>query len=353
MVESNNTYRPTVCAIVCIRNEVHYLPALLSHLGREGLDIAVIDNGSTDGSREFLESKLGQGILFVKDLPYKGSFSLRDQLEAKAEVIASIDHDWVLHSDADEIIHSTSSNVSLVDVARAAQDGGYNVINFEEFVFIPKPGQDAIQLGDQREILRYYYFAPIPTRLMRMWKRDSDLDNRSGAGHSLEGNKGIFPETQILRHYITLNQSHINNKYIGRVFDNAELSRGWHRNRIGLTENDLSFARIPATHGSELSCPKDRNFDRSKPRKSHYWSWKHTPLIEAEMQVVETGRRAAFLKADLISMNTRLSHQSRLFKKAKMERDQAMWENEMLRKSLSWRLTRPLRKLAQTIRSRK
>ena len=43
--------RPSICAIITVRNEYQYLEVLLSHLAEWAIDAAIIDNGSMDNSR--------------------------------------------------------------------------------------------------------------------------------------------------------------------------------------------------------------------------------------------------------------------------------------------------------------
>lgn len=46
----------SVCAIVAVRNEAVYLNTLLTYLCKQGVEVIIIDNGSTDGSIEIAET---------------------------------------------------------------------------------------------------------------------------------------------------------------------------------------------------------------------------------------------------------------------------------------------------------
>ena len=174
-----------------------------------------------------------------------------------------------MHVDADEIHHASSDDISLVDVARRADKEGCNAINFEEFVFLPQLGQGTSHL----ETLRYYYYAPLFHRLVRLYRRGQGLDNRARAGHGVNGNPIIYPQNQVLRHYIALDQSHLIKKYLGRVFDEADLRKGWHRNRVGLTEEMLSLKRFEDDMFDYLPTRDSRAFLRNRPRNRHFWIW--------------------------------------------------------------------------------
>lgn len=264
---------PSICAIVCVRNESRYLPALIKHLREQGVDIAFIDNESTDGSRDIIEGHIGGDVLNMKTLAFNGVFSLSDQLQAKAEVESELHHDWVMHVDADEIHHASNNGVRLVDLAKRAEAANCNAINFEEFVFVPEKNHDGTKDNSHLDILRYYYFAPTFNRLLRLYRRGEGLDNRAGAGHRLQGNPRIYPQTQVLRHYITLDQKHLLEKYIGRAFDPSELAKRWHGNRIGLTEEMLDLGRFARRKFDYLPSRDSRAFLRNRLRSRHFWSW--------------------------------------------------------------------------------
>lgn len=366
----------SICAIVCVRNESRYLEGLISHLHDQGVDIAFIDNESTDGSREIIDSHLGKNVLSVRNLPYHGAFSLSDQLQAKAEVEKGLTHDWVMHVDADEILHPSTEGLRLTDVARRADAAGANAVNFEEFVFLPPAGQDLTYKNAHLDIKLYYHFAPTFQRLIRLYRRAQGLDNRAAGGHRLKGNPIIYPQNQVLRHYIGLDQTHLLEKYIGRVFDEAELKKGWHGNRVGLTDKMLSLDRFNPEMFDYLPKATSRSFLRNRPRRQHFWSWgdkdrSYDTLIQAERLqsqkhpiaarktfVFPTGDRLALaqsavkiedLEAKVVAVKQR-QKQRRVVLRSKIKelklRDEAINRDiEILRQSLSWRLTAPLRKL--------
>ena len=82
-------------------------------------------------------------IVYQSRLPYRGVFSLTEQLEAKAEAYRRIESDWFIHQDADEILESPHAKGSLREGIERVAAEGWNVINFDEFVFVPPMGEDA------------------------------------------------------------------------------------------------------------------------------------------------------------------------------------------------------------------
>ena len=262
----------SICAIVGARNESNYLKILFPLLAEQGIDIAVVDNGSTDGSLELYSSFAGKPVVKVQHLPYPGFVSMSSILSAKQDICKEIKHDWVIHHDADEIMEHYKPGKTLRHAIEEAHKAGYNALNFDEFVFLPEPDSDYSNRNHYKELLRYYFFEPRKNRLNRAWKRNAKLIQISG-GHQLKGNSlSIAPENHIMRHYITLNQQHLIQKYLNRIYDEKEIARGQHYNRLNFTEAAL---KLPTSSDFIFQLEKynSREFHRDHPTKKHFWEW--------------------------------------------------------------------------------
>ena len=265
-----NRKKLKIAVIISVRNDAQYLKQLLPRLADQGIDIIVLDNESDDDTADVIRET---PVLFSLTYPYHGHFSLRQQLRAKQAVIETLDHDWVIHQDADEILEHSDPSRSLRDAITEADSQECNVVNFGEFCFLPEPDADYTGRDYVREMTRYYYFEPQPQRLNRAWKRGANLDNIEGFGHKCHGASiRIAPEDHVLRHYIVLSQEHAVRKYSGRVFDPDEVNIGAHVNRIGLTHDMLRLPR----NGKYLQTIE--NDDRSRLSRipcatQHYWHW--------------------------------------------------------------------------------
>lgn len=262
----------TCVAVLAVRNEVLHIYRAISSFIEQGIDVVVIDHESTDGTLEICKDFLGNGVLSIECLPWRGVFDLSEQLEAKTRVIKKLPHDWVIHADADEWLQSPIKGESLLEgIARVAAHG-YNAINFEEFVFLPDP-EDSSDLRDyNKKLLHYYFFSPHQNRLMRAWKMECDFSNVASGGHHLGGvDINLAPEAFILRHYIVLSQQHAVKKYADRLFSESDLKKGWHGNRLQLDVNRLT---LPETrYLKKLPRTDSVSFDRSDPKQDHYWDW--------------------------------------------------------------------------------
>jgi glycosyltransferase involved in cell wall biosynthesis len=270
--------RLSICAIIAARNELHYLNILLPLLAEQRIDVIIVDNESTDGSSELYSGLMGKPIITVETLPYRGSFSLSEQLSAKQELCKTINHDWVIHHDADEIMEHHKPGLTLRDAIQEADRAGYNILNFEEFVFLPEPNSNYFNRNYYAELLRYYFFEPKKNRLNRAWKRSSQLSNTTTGGHILKGSYlSVAPTNHILRHYIALSGHHAKEKYLGRDFDPKELAKRWHNNRLNFTKKNLL---LPDKNAFlfRLNRYDSKDFCRTKPANKHFWQWNKQPI---------------------------------------------------------------------------
>lgn len=261
-----------VLAIVCMRNEAIHARRCISDLAGSGCDVWVIDNGSTDGTREIVEELMNKGVIGVTDLPWTGAFSLSDQLRAKRTIVNRVAHDWVVHADADEQLVSPVPGQGLREGIEVADAQGFNCVNFHELVFVPLPGQDFYRPDYVQLMDAYYFFQPHYPRLNRAWKRNAALDNQQSGGHVLSGENLLrYPRDFFLRHYIVLSEEHARTKYVGRAFSEEDRNKQWHDNRVIITADNLRLR--PHAGLRKLSHPSSNNFDLSSPLKEHFWQW--------------------------------------------------------------------------------
>jgi glycosyltransferase involved in cell wall biosynthesis len=267
-----------ILAVIAARNESLHIGRCIRSLTDEGLEVILIDHGSSDGTRNIAEAYLGNGLLKIMDLAWEGYFSLEKQLSIKKLIIDECNHEWVAHFDADEWPVASDQFCSLRCMAEEANKTGYSVINFNEFVFLPLPKENFEHFGYERLMNHYYFFGPSYPRLQRMWRRSLDTSNITHGGHLLSGDVAkLFPFDGILRHYIVLSESHAIDKYANRIFADHELARGWHSNRVNITEDTIKlyFEGNINYHSrlNALSNPLKNSFEKSKPQKFHFWEW--------------------------------------------------------------------------------
>jgi len=264
-----------IAVLIAVRNEASQLRVLLPLLAQQALDVVIIDNDSEDELASVLER---HPVSRYQRLPFLGYFSLTQQMEAKRDIIAELDHDWIVHQDADEVLQHADPTRNLRDAICEADAGGYNALNFREFCFIAEPGEDYEGRNYPVEMHQYYHFAPFANRLNRAWQRSANLDSVRSRGHKLTGeNINFAPRDHSLRHYLALSQSHVLRKYLNRVFDASELEAGAHINRVGLTREMLELpASSPFLH--RLEAGSLESLQTEPVAKNHFWHWTDNEL---------------------------------------------------------------------------
>ena len=257
-----------VIALLATYNEERFVANCLEHLLGQGVQVYLVDNGSTDRTLEVAQRYLGRGLVAIESMTRSGLFDLKRILRRKEELASELDADWFIHLDADEIRLPPRSGSTLAEALEEADKAGYNAVNFQEYTFIPtveSPDHDHQRY--EESMLCYYPFAPFSPHRLNAWKRqDARVDLCSSAGHVVKfPGRSISPLTFLLRHYIFLSVEHALEKYGRRRHPSAALDSGWHTWREGL---EISSISLPSAKTLRHYTGDDR-LDCSQPLARH------------------------------------------------------------------------------------
>jgi hypothetical protein len=260
-----------IVAILAIHEERPYLYNCLSHLVSNGIEFAVVDNGSADGSKELIhDASFAPYLAGYRHVPFSGQFNWEEILLAQEQLLRTIEADWHVLLAPDEIMHSYVSGESLADAITRLDRQGYDVINFDEFVFLPVDRGYEPDIGGMPRLRHYYFYEPRNPNQMRAWRKSSGGSNVTHAGHLISNDQlRLAPESFALRHYIFRDQAHALEKYAKRKFALEEVERGWHCDRTGQVVAHFKFPPLSELHS--LNSAEDRRLERGHPRKHHYW----------------------------------------------------------------------------------
>jgi len=271
-----------IVAILTTYNEERFIAGCLENLFRQGVEVYLCDNGSTDQTVTIAERYQGRGLIGIEDIPRDGLIHRRSLLERKEQLAVTLEADWFMHVDADEIHLPPRSDWTLAQAFTEVEKRGYNVVNFNEFTFIPTRESPDHDHPDFQKTMRWYYpFLPPSPHLMRAWKRQADRVELAWSG----GHRIRFPGLQMdpepfrMKHYLFLSKAHAIRKYVERRFDPVQLAMGWHGWRAKLRPEMIE---LPAQ--SELrTYVSDDQLDASNPRSRHF-------LDDMVSKALETGK---------------------------------------------------------------
>ena len=257
-----------VTALITAFNEERFIGNCIESLAAHGVGVYLIDNGSTDGTVPIAERHLGRGVVGIESLPRSGAFELRKILRREEELASSLDSDWFMHVDADEIRLPPRSRRTLAEALRAADADGFDCVNFLEFTFVPTEESPDHDHPRYLETMRWYYpFSPFFPHRVNAWKRQPEpVDLVTSGGHHVKfPGQRLSPESFAMKHYLFLSVPHAIRKYVERRFDEREVREGWHGWRAGLSPEAI---KLPSrdTLREYLS---DDSLDPSNPRTDH------------------------------------------------------------------------------------
>ncbi len=265
----NNAGLMRVVAVLATYNEELFIAGCLEHLFGQGVEVYLIDNCSTDTTLAIAERYRGRGLIDIETFPREGVYSWRRILERKEQIAGTLDADWLMHVDADEIHLAPPTARTLAEAFAEADRQGYNAVKFQEFTFIPTRESPDHEHTHFQQTMRFYYpFAPPFPHLRRAWKKQTaPVDLATSGGHEIRfpGLRSC-PNLFRMRHYLFLSVSHAERKYVMKHYDAAEVESGWHTWRV-----QIQAAQIALPPGVELRPYRgDDLLDASDPRHRHY-----------------------------------------------------------------------------------
>ena len=188
--------------MIPVYNESDIIESVVRHLISQGVDLVILDNGSTDGTYEICSRFLGHGVLSIEKLITEHfNFDLLEQ--QLYQQILNRDADWALLSGADEFLESPYPHVTLEKAIESDDQKGYNLIQFNNFEFWPTEQDYASHEPNAKKRIKYYTWND--DMQFRCWKIIPNIRVTGTTGHYPqfpEGHKVRIPHTKyILRHY--------------------------------------------------------------------------------------------------------------------------------------------------------
>jgi glycosyltransferase involved in cell wall biosynthesis len=247
-----------IAALLHCYNEAHIIEECLVHYLAQGIDVAIVDNESTDETLAIIDKVRGNlvypgRVLDVLSIRTRG-FELRRILATLCEHMhAHLSHyPWLMLVDADTFFDSPVAGLSLGDFIAVAHDAAYNVIDGILYQFYPTELDDPAVARHAERLQYFEILRPEDTELIvtaeRIFRYDPSIDFFSRAGHVClrASPRRVFFQKYLHRHYRWTSYEHGLQKifrdriprYTERLENPAE-----HRQYLGLRANEADLIR--------------------------------------------------------------------------------------------------------------
>ena len=236
MMPTSTKEKFRVAAIIHAYNEVDILPEVVEHLFNEGIEVHVFDNWSNDGSWEIIRSLKDSGkVTHAERFPevQVTEYQWQRQLEKTEAYAATLEVDWVMHHDADEIRMSPWRGVTLKDALARIHGLGYNAVDHTvlDFRFLSnRPSGKAPYQNN----LTHFEFGRRPGHFQQIkaWKNVERIQLSNTGGHEAHfPGRRIYPIKFLMKHYPlrTIDQAKqkVFRDRLPRVI-NEHKTLGWH-----------------------------------------------------------------------------------------------------------------------------
>lgn len=260
-----------VVAVLAARNEERFIRACLENLFRQGVDVYLCDNGSTDCTVEIATRYLGAGLVGIEHIPFDGTYRWESILRRKEALFRELDADWLMHVDADELHLPPPGHASIAAALAQAEAQGFEAVELDEFTFLPTSEDPDHDHPDFVRTLRTYYpFRPRSPHCVRAFrKQHAPMEIAWSGGHHvrLPHPPRLYPQPFRMKHYLFLSAEHAERKYPGRKYRDTEVSQlRWHGWRPRLRSEHIVLPSVERLRTSN----SDDDLDATLPWTRHW-----------------------------------------------------------------------------------
>jgi len=349
-----------VVAMINTFNEEDIIIPCIKQLVSEGIEVYLIDNHSTDSTYQLAKQLLGDGLIGIEKWPENNTadiFPLEELLKRKEDLALTINANWFIHTDADEIRESPWRDLNLREAIWKIDQLGYNAVDFSRINFMPIDN-NYIPGTSFKDYFTYFEFDQNPGALkqIRSWKKqNTKVDLHKSGGHIVKfPDRKVFPYKLLVRHYPFRSQNHAITKIFlerKRRFDPDEKEKGWHSQYEGFNNGQVFLkSKTDLIKFSELFYPI-YIIERLSGCGVIFQS------IGDRLQETQLSSRYQQLSKQNIKLRVRLRHLRKQLQSFKMSVKSL--ENQLVKKdqeilfysqSKSWKVTRPMRSLMEFLR---
>jgi len=158
-----------VAALIHVYNESDMLRETIQFLITQGVHVHIIDNWSTDGSWEIVNTFPIMQVSRER-FPAEGPsdhHELYMQCQYSEQLSKQLDFDWFLHYDSDELKYSPWKNVTLQKAISFIDGLGYNAIDFTVIDFRYTPDKENV-VSNFEQNNRWFEFGKRPGHFLQV-----------------------------------------------------------------------------------------------------------------------------------------------------------------------------------------
>jgi len=266
-----------VIGMLLVYNDEDIITEVLEDLLSQGLELVVLDNGSTDKTYQICEKFLGKGILQLKQFKTSTFIGQHDLLHRMLYHMALTESpDWLLRSDSDEFFESGIPNRNLKEVIEKVDSEGFNLIQFDRFDFF-MTDDDNESAKSVKEKMPYY--SCHGDYLYRAWKLFPGIRMGYAGGHYPIFPDGhpykIYSKKFIMRHYKFRSKEQAKKKMSDTIRGTAYEQKGSINNKMKDDEKTGVNKHIKNILKQDFSQKVDHKF-LTKYNEDGQWNYKIT-----------------------------------------------------------------------------
>jgi glycosyltransferase involved in cell wall biosynthesis len=276
-------------ALISAYNEEDIIVPCLQYLIKQGLEVYLIDNWSTDSTVKLASEFLGKGLLAIEKFPQNrppSHYVWNDILSRIEQLTEEIEADWFLFQDVDEIRTSPWPGLSLRDAILKVDREGFNSIDHTVATFYPVDN-DFVAGGDFEAYFKYFEFSDRPGQFVEInaWKNlGRRVSLTKSGGHEIRfAGRRTYPFRFLLKHYPVRSQVHGEKKIFRERKTRwlpQERASGWHTHYDHINEGH-SFLRRP----DDLKLFNESKFDQMSVKNGPPmidWGTEHIKALQSE-----------------------------------------------------------------------
>lgn len=257
--------------MIPVYNESDIIESVINYLVSQGVELVILDNGSTDGSYEICSKHVSKGVLSLETV-FTERFEFDLIIRKLYETALSYRPDWILLNAADEFLESPYPDLKLKEAIQLEDQKGYNLIQFNNFEFWPTEQDRESLETDVRKRLKYYTWNDDCQ--FRCWKVYAGIKVGGSAGHypvfPKNVNMKIAKNKYVLRHYRIRSYQHgLKKIFTERLprYPAEERSKGRHVHYDKFGRDEVFFT----IHSCNLN--KYENDNKWSTKKTFDWTW--------------------------------------------------------------------------------